>query len=357
MVPCDIGTGQAGHLAILPDGTRSLITGCDGARLTDAEKEWFAEARPFGLILFTRNCISGPQISELIGEAREAAGFPDMPVFIDQEGGRVQRMRPPLAPDYAPSAVLGRLYGEDPEKGLRAAWLQTALIGSDLSKSGITVDCLPVLDIPLSHADPVIGDRAYGKTAADISVLAEKAVEGLKASGVLPVIKHIPGHGRALADSHKELPVVAASREELSESDFLPFRALNREVYAMTAHILYSDIDDRQPATQSALVIDEVIRTEIGYEGVLMSDDTGMEALEGDLYERGQKAIEAGCDLILHCNGTLEDRKLAGSAAVPLKGIARERCQRALDAQPLPVPMDAQAMREELDSLLKVSVS
>lgn len=336
----------------LPNGISNFITGCEGTVLSANERDLFRHIRPFGLILFTRNCENKDQIKELVASVREAAEFPEMPVFIDQEGGRVQRLRPPLAPNYVPSRVLGRLYEMEPEKGKRAAYLQSFLIGSDLSELDITVDCLPVLDAPVSDADLVIGDRAYGETAQQIVTLGQEAIRGLADAGVQGVIKHIPGHGRALVDSHKELPVVSVDYNTLRETDFQAFRSFGNADYGMTAHILYDDIDPEQPASHSKTVISDVIRQEIGFDGVLMCDDIGMQALEGDQYERGRRAIDAGCDLILHCNGTFEERKLAASASSPLKGRARERCEAALENKPVPLSLDQLMMRAELSELL-----
>jgi beta-N-acetylhexosaminidase len=300
---------------------RAMILGCAGAALASEERDFFRDADPLGFILFQRNCLDPDQLRRLVDALRESVGRADAPVLIDQEGGRVARLRPPHWRAYPSAARLAAL-GDD---AARAARDVTRLIADDLARLGITIDCLPVLDLPVPGADAIIGDRAYGTTPERVAALGRAACEGLLAGGVLPVIKHIPGHGRATVDSHLACPVVATPREELASRDFAPFRALNDMAWAMTAHIVYSAIDAGRPATLSPAVIAEVIRGEIGFAGVLISDDLSMEALGGAIGQRGAGAIASGCDLVLHCNGRLDEMRAVASAIATLspEGTAR----------------------------------
>lgn len=332
--------------------TRAFITGCAGTELSPDERAFFAEMRPWGLILFSRNCESGAQIRDLVASFRECVGHADAPVLIDQEGGRVRRLRPPLVPDYPPGSVYGRLHAHDPQAGARAAWLGGRLIGADLAALGITVDCLPIVDVPAPGSSDVIGDRAYGADVDTIVAIGRALTEGLAAAGVLPVLKHIPGHGRALVDSHLELPVVEAAPEILREIDFAPFRALRDLPLAMTAHVVYAALDPRACATHSATVIERVIRGEIGYTGCLMSDDVSMKALGGEMGARVRALFAAGCDLALHCNGDFAEMRAVAEASPELAGGPQARAQAALAARGQPVPGDLAAMRAEFDALI-----
>ena len=269
------------------------------------------------------------QIKDLVQALRDSVGRPSAPVFIDQEGGRVQRLRPPLAPNYPAGAALGALYRQDKEAGLRAAWLLARLHAFDLTRFGITADCLPVLDVPVEGASDVIGSRAYGNEPVSVAALGRAAAEGLIAGGMLPVMKHIPGHGRAFCDTHFELPTVDASLDELRRHDFAPFKALSDLPAAMTAHVVYSAIDPNNPATTSSKVIEEVIRGEIGFDGLLMSDDTSMKALSGDFPTKAASILAAGCDLVLHCNGVMEEMAGIASRTTILTGKSLERAERA----------------------------
>src|SRR5690606_30396961 len=230
---------------------KAVILGAAGPVLTPEEESFFREHKPWGFILFARNIVDADQVRALVDCMRACTDRPDAPVFVDQEGGRVQRLRPPLAPNYPPAAALGRLFAMDQRKGLRAAWLMSRLHAFDLQKLGITADCMPVLDVPVPGSHDVIGDRAYAHDAETVAKLGRAAADGLLAGGVLPVMKHVPGHGRAFADSHKELPRVDVSADELRGQDFLPFRALNDLPMAMTAHVVYSALDPDSPATTS----------------------------------------------------------------------------------------------------------
>ncbi|MCZ8544785.1 beta-N-acetylhexosaminidase [Mesorhizobium qingshengii] len=310
--------------------SKSMILGCAGKSLTREEINFYRNECPWAFILFARNIGETEQIRDLVAEMRDCIGRPDALVFIDQEGGRVQRLRPPLAPNYPAGGALGALWRNDHDAGARAAWLMARLHAFDLLRYGITADCLPVLDVPIEGASDVIGARAYGKEPRPVIELGRAAAEGLMAGGVLPVMKHIPGHGRAFADTHFELPIVNASLSDLQRHDFAPFRELNHLPMAMTAHVVYSAIDPNNPATTSGKVIDEIIRREIGFDGLLMSDDTSMKALSGDFPTKAASILAAGCDLVLHCNGVFEEMAGIASRTTGLEGTSLERAKRAL---------------------------
>ena len=300
---------------------RAAIFGCAGLTLSVAERDFFRAVNPLGFILFQRNCADPDQVRALVASLRACVGTDDAPVLIDQEGGRVARLKPPHWRNYPAAATLAAAPRE-------ASVLAARLIADDLSMLGITVDCAPVLDLAMAGADPIIGDRTYGATPATVADFGRAACEGLLAGGVLPVIKHIPGHGRATVDSHKALPVVTAAASELVESDFAPFRALHDMPWAMTAHIVYQALDPDHPATLSRRLIDETIRASIGFDGVLISDDLSMAALPGTVAERAKGALEAGCDVVLHCNGDpVEMTAIAGSIG-PLTPAAHRRLAR-----------------------------
>jgi beta-N-acetylhexosaminidase len=310
--------------------SKAVILGCAGKSLTRDEVSFYRAERPWGFILFARNIGEPAEISDLVASLRDCVGRQDAPVFIDQEGGRVQRLRPPIVPDYPSGSALGALYHSDREAGLRAAWLMARLHAFDLSRFGINADCLPVLDVPIEGASDVIGTRAYGKDPETVTALGRASAKGLMAGGVLPVMKHIPGHGRAFADSHHELPKVDAPIEELRRRDLAPFKALRDLPMAMTAHVVYTAIDPRAPATTSRKVVSEMVRGEIGFDGLLISDDTSMKALSGDFPDKAAAILAAGCDIVLHCNGVMEEMRGIVSKAVPLVGKSLERANRAL---------------------------
>jgi beta-N-acetylhexosaminidase len=293
--------------------------------LTPEERRFFAVADPLGFVLFRRNCRTRKQLRALVDELRSTVGRADAPVLIDQEGGRVARLRPPEWRLYPAAAQIASL--PDP-LAAEAARLGARLIADDLAEVGITVDCAPVLDLPVSDADPVIGDRAFCDDPARVARLGRAFCEGLLAGGVLPVIKHIPGHGRAQIDSHHACPRVDASGGILSDSDFAPFRALSAMPWAMTAHIVFAAIDDTAPATFSQRVIDTIIRGEIGFGGVLVADDIVMGALDGKLGERTRRALVAGVDLVLHCNGVMSEMAEIVDAAPPISPATRARIAR-----------------------------
>src|SRR6476619_3088817 len=265
---------------------RAFITGVSGPELAVAEHDFIRAERPWGFILFKRNVETPQQVSTLVEELRNCVGVPDAPVLIDQEGGRVQRLGPPHWPVYPPGAVFGALYDLDPALGLAAARLSARLIAADLLETGVTVDCLPLADVPVPEADAVIGNRAYGTEPQKVAAIARAVTDGLEQGGILPVLKHIPGHGRATADSHLRLPVVDTTRAELERTDFAAFQPLAELPMAMTAHVVFSALDPAQPATTSATIIEQVIRGMIGFRGLLMSDDVGMNALAGSMPER-----------------------------------------------------------------------
>ena len=320
--------GDGGHKASAGTAPLAILFGCAGETLSAAERAFFAETNPAGFVLFQRNCHTPDQVRALVSEFRRCVGRDDAPVVIDQEGGRVARLKLPHWRTYPAAARLAAL--SDAEAAVR---LGARLIADDLAALGITVDCAPVLDLPIAGADRVIGDRAYCSEPARVARLGRAMCEGLLAGGVLPVVKHIPGHGRARVDSHHALPAVDADPATLAETDFAPFRALadmpqGDAIWAMTAHIVYSAIDDRHPATLSPKLIEETIRGAIGFDGVLVSDDVEMGALAGTIGERVAGALGAGCDLALHCSGDLHEMRQAAESAAPLTPEAVERLAR-----------------------------
>lgn len=310
--------------------SKAMITGCAGIRFTEDEVAFLTRERPWGLILFARNIGLAEEIEALTAHFRMLVGRDDAPVFIDQEGGRVQRIREPITQRYPSGAAIGTLYREDPAAGKRAARAMSRLHAADLLPLGITADCLPVLDVPVEGAHDVIGDRAYGHDPETVAILGREAAEGLLDGGVLPVIKHIPGHGRAFSDSHKALPAVDTPLEDLRRHDFPPFKALADMPMAMTAHVVYSALDPARPATTSPRVIETIIRGEIGFDGLLMSDDVSMHALSGDFGTRTESIFGAGCDVVLHCNGVMDEMLAVAARAPVLTGRAEERAKAAL---------------------------
>lgn len=335
---------------------RAFITGLAGPDITPDEKAFLREAEPWGLIVFKRNVQSPQQVLALTRSFRETVGR-DAPVLVDQEGGRVQRLGPPHWPAYPPGALYGRIYRQDMAAGLKAARLGALLIAADLRAVGIDVDCLPLADVPAGDADPVIGDRAYGADPAQVAALAGAVAEGLLAGGVLPVVKHLPGHGRATADSHLKLPVVETDRATLERTDFAPFRALADLPLGMTAHVVFSAIDPVAPATTSAIMVGEVIRRFIGFSGLLMGDDVSMGALSGSLAERARASLQAGCDMVLHCNGDLAEMTEVAAAVPALEGRALARAEAALACRIAPegMDMDMAALRRDFAQLTAVA--
>ncbi|WP_370153299.1 beta-N-acetylhexosaminidase [Ferrovibrio sp.] len=337
----------AGVSAIDWGGYAPVVVGCAGPQLTAEERVLFGVRKPLGLILFARNIDSPAQVRSLVADFRGIVGNDLAPVLIDQEGGRVARLKPPHWPKYPPGAVFGRLYAQDRAAGEEAAYLNYRLIGADLAALGIDVDCAPVADLPVEGAHDVIGDRAYGRDAGTVAAIGHAVMRGLVDAGVLPVIKHIPGHGRSHVDSHLDLPVVDTDLAEMAHSDFRPFVALKdapggTPLWAMTAHIVYSAIDPGQPATMSPQVIGEIIRQRIGFDGVLVTDDLNMKALKGSPAESGRAALQAGCDLVLHCSGDLPEMQALFAALPAMTDAAARRVAAARAALPVrPAPLSA----------------
>jgi beta-N-acetylhexosaminidase len=310
--------------------TLACILGCSGHTLTDQERRFFREVQPWGFILFKRNVDTPDQVRALTAALRETVDRPDAPILIDQEGGRVQRLGPPHWPVYPAGRAYGQIAANDPLTRREIARLGARLMAHDLASLGINVDCVPVLDVPAADGHEIIGDRAYHTDPAIIAELGRAAAEGLIAGGVLPVIKHIPGHGRAKADSHHHLPVVETPYEELDAVDFAPFRVLSDMPMAMTAHVVYTAVDPKRPATTSRKAIRKVIRQAIGFDGLLMSDDLQMKALGGSFTDRARGALDAGCDVVLHCNGDMAEMKAVVAGCRPLVGRAKRRADTAL---------------------------
>jgi beta-N-acetylhexosaminidase len=325
----------------------AAILGCAGPELTKAEKAFFGDVQPWGFILFGRNVETPDQVRALTAALRETVGRADAPILVDQEGGRVQRLGRPHWRRYPP----GRAYGLLGADRREIARLGGRLIAHDLAALGINVDCAPVLDVPAPGSHAIISDRAYGETPEDAALLGRAIAEGLIAGGVLPVVKHIPGHGRALADSHHELPVVDAAWTDLEARDFAPFRALSDMPMAMTAHVIYAAIDPKRPATTSKTVIRKAIREAIDFDGLLMSDDLSMKALHGGFRARAERALKSGCDVVLHGNADMAEMGAVATGAGALKGEAKARAQAALGRLPKAVePIDAAEARARFDA-------
>ncbi|WP_374470164.1 beta-N-acetylhexosaminidase [Phenylobacterium sp.] len=327
---------------------RAAILGCSGPALTREEAAFFRDAEPWGFILFGRNVETPDQVRRLTDDLRAAVGRADAPVLVDQEGGRVARLKPPHWRRFPAPRAYGRLPAAQREEIAR---LGGRLIADELTAVGLNVDCAPVLDVPDPTGHEVIGDRAYAESAVDVARLGRAAAEGLLAGGVLPVIKHMPGHGRARVDSHRELPVVDATPDELAARDFAPFRALRDLPMAMTAHVIYARIDPERPATTSKACFDRVIRGAIGFDGLVMSDDLAMKALSGPFAARAQQALDAGCDVVLHGNGEMAEMRGVIDGARPLAGRAAERAVASLAriAAP-PQPFDKAEARMRFDA-------
>ena len=332
--------------------SRAFITGVSGPDLTAAEREFIRSERPWGFILFKRNIETPEQVAILVKELRESIDVPEAPVLIDQEGGRVQRLGPPHWPVYPPGAFFGALYDLNAALGLSAARLGARLIAADLGDLGISADCLPLADVPVTGADAVIGNRAYGTEPEKVAAIARAVTDGLDQGGILPVLKHIPGHGRATADSHFGLPKVDTSKKELERTDFAAFQPLADLPMAMTAHVVFSALDPAHPATTSATIIEQVIRGVIGFQGLLMSDDVSMNALSGSIAERTRAVFSAGCDVVLHCNGKLDEMRDVAAETPELSGKALDRARRALASRRAAQPFDRQAARAELDAMM-----
>ena len=327
---------------------RAFICGCASLALNADELEFLRESDPWGLILFKRNVADRDQLRDLIQSFRDCVGRADAPVLVDQEGGRVQRLAPPHWPAYPAVGLLEKNF--EASRAEAAALLIARLIAHDLSDVGISVDCAPVLDVAEPETHDFIGARIFSRRPERVAAMGRAFVDGLLAGGVAPVVKHMPGHGRARADSHHELPVVHASRAEL-ERDFAPFAKLNGLPMAMSAHVVYSAIDPRRPATTSRIVVEDVMRGAIGFDGLIMSDDVSMKALGGSYDERARAIIEAGLDIVLHCNGDLDQARAVASATPALSGPALRRAEAALAMIALPEAFDVDGAKEELAAI------
>lgn len=331
----------------------AAIFDCEGARLSKDERAFFRDADPWGFILFARHCESPDAVRAHCDELRDCVGRRDAPVFIDQEGGRVARMKPPVWRAHPPMAAFGELMRLDPARAKEAARLNAFLLGRMVSDLGVTADCVPMLDVPQPDANAIVGDRALATHPDQIAVLGREVMEGLMEGGAMPVIKHMPGHGRALADSHHELPRVGASKRDLRSVDFTPFRALKDAPMGMTAHIVFEAYDPERPATLSPVVIEDVIRGEIGFDGLLISDDLKMKALGGPLGARAGAALAAGCDIALCCNYVLGDKIAAATAAKSLEGKSAERAAAALSSSAPARETDLDAAYARLEALMR----
>ncbi len=304
---------------------KAVIFGCAGLELAPSERDFFRDANPLGFILFARNIDTPEQARRLVEALRSSVARADAPVLIDQEGGRVARLKPPHWRKAPPAKALGDLYRRDPERGLLATRLNSRLLAVDVASIGCDVDCLPVLDLAHPETHTVIGDRAYAAQPEAVAALGRAAAEGLMAEGVTPVIKHMPGHGRATVDSHYALPRVTATRQVLERTDFLPFKLLADLPWAMTGHLLFDAVDRRAAITVSPEGLHKVIRGHIGFDGMLLSDDLSMQALGGSLGDRADRALAAGCDLALHCGGEMPEMVEVAGRVGPMSDDASRR--------------------------------
>jgi beta-N-acetylhexosaminidase len=332
----------------------AAIFDCEGPRASPEEKAFLKDADPWGFIVFARHCASAEDLRAHCDELRECVGREDAPILIDQEGGRVARMKPPTFPEYPPPSVFGALWRLDPKRAKEAARLAARLLARLVSDCGVSVNCAPMLDVPQPDADPaVIGDRALARRAEIVAALGAESLAGALEGGVLPVVKHMPGHGRALCDSHEALPRVSARLSDLRAVDFAPFKALNHAPIGMTAHVLYEALDAEHCATLSKTVIGDVIRGEIGFDGLLLGDDLKMKALGGALETRARNALEAGCDVVLCCNFSLDEKRAVMDGLRDLSGKAAARARAALALRRAPAPFDASSAYQNLCALLR----
>ncbi len=310
--------------------TSAAIFGIAGTSLTDEEIKFFSEMQPFGYILFARNCENPQQIKDLVVSLKKLSGRKNLPILIDQEGGRVARLKPPHFPAFPPAGKFAEMATGDLEAAKKAAYDNARAIANMLTDLGITVNCAPLADVPVEGAHDIIGDRAFGKEPQQVIALARAQAQGLMDGGIVPILKHIPGHGRAFADSHLELPVVETDLETLHNTDFVPFKALADLPMAMTAHVLYTAIDPNKMATVSPITI-SLIRGELGFDGLLMSDDLSMKAMQGDFTQRTKEVLAAGCDVVLHCNGDMAEMQAIAKGLIPLTGKSLERASKAMN--------------------------
>jgi beta-N-acetylhexosaminidase len=331
--------------------TTAAILGCAGPTLSSEERRFFGDADPLGFVLFQRNCQTPEQVGRLVQDLRDSVARADAPVLIDQEGGRVARLRPPAWRKAPAAGRFGVLAAQDAKLAVEAARLNAELMGRELADLGITVDCVPVLDLQFEGASNVVGDRGFAADPELVAQLGRAVCEGLLSAGITPVLKHMPGHGRALVDSHHALPEVDVPLATLRQTDFVPFLRLADMPWAMTSHVLYKAIDPERPATTSPVIIEDIIRGELGFAGVLVSDDLSMEALRGDLGDRAKRARAAGCDLALHCNGRLDEMRAVAAASGSISNATAARLARA-PAATSPAPMNIASAEARLDQLL-----
>ncbi len=329
-----------------------VVFGCAGISLTSAERKFFGQANPFGFILFQRNCQTRDQMRWLLKELRHAVGRPDVPIFIDQEGGRVSRLQPPEWQKYPPARLFGAIYEKDPDWGTEAIQLYGRLVANELATLGILVNCAPVVDLFIAGASNAIGDRSLSRKPAVVAALARALAETFLANGVLPVIKHIPGHGRLNVDPHLVAPVIEASRVELESEDFVPFGLLKDLPIAMNSHSVYTALDPDMPASLSSKVNENIIRNVIGFDGLLLSDDIVMKALHGRPGELARRSLVAGADIVLHCNGKIEEMQDVANAMDPIRDQSWARWEHAKSMLKEQVPFDAAADSSRLDILL-----
>ncbi|MBY0461654.1 MAG: beta-N-acetylhexosaminidase [Alphaproteobacteria bacterium] len=321
---------------------KAVIFGCSGPELLPEERSFFERCQPLGFILFARNCKTPEQVKTLAADLKNTLIHKDVPILIDQEGGRVARLLPPLWREVPPAHIFGQLANEDIDLASEGVHDNAALIGYELNEIGINVNCAPCADLLIPGSDPIIGDRAFSEHSQIVAELSLAMIEGLQSQNIIPIIKHLPGHGRAPVDSHKELPIVSSSREELIDHDFESFRLICEgikarslpEPWGMTAHVVYDAFDDKETATHSPLIIDRIIREHIGFKGFLISDCLTMEALEGSFSNRAQKALKAGCDAVLHCNGHLDEMIEIAGATPDLSEISLERLRKSRVSHP-----------------------
>jgi beta-N-acetylhexosaminidase len=334
---------------------QAAIYGLEGFALTDEERSFFTDAEPAGFILFRRNCENPDQLLRLTDSLRELSGRDDVPILIDQEGGRVARMRPPEWPAFPPAEKFANLYRIAPSSAIEAVRSNARALGLMLRSCGINVNALPLLDVRQEGASDIIGDRALGAEPMQVAALGRAVLDGMASAGVVGIIKHIPGHGRALVDSHKELPVVTATAEEL-EMDLEPFERLASAPMGMTAHVVYTAWDSDRPASLSPVVIHDIIRERIGFDGWLMSDDLGMEALKGDFASRAAGVVAAGCDVALHCSGNMDEMVAVASGVSPMSAEGHDRLARAMAATRMELePLDFAAEISKRDQLLALA--
>jgi len=332
----------------------AAIFGVEGLKLNDQEREFFTSLNSYGFILFARNCHNPEQVASLVAELKATCSHNQVAILIDQEGGRVARLKPPHWPAFPAASVFSAMAQNDLKKAEEAVYLNARLIAHELAMLGINVNCAPLADLPVPGAHDVIGDRAFGAESTQVIALARAMAHGLEDGGVVPVLKHIPGHGRATGDSHEELPVVRESLETLRTTDFVPFKALADLPMAMTAHVLFTAIDDKNLATVSPTAI-ALIREELGFCGLLMSDDLSMKAMQGDFTKRTRDTLAAGCDVVLHCNGKMEEMTAIAKGLKPLEGVHLTRAQNAMRVAGKAKTLDVAAIRENLSTLLKAA--